>query len=201
MVAWIAAGNSKENYGKLVCYKYPKNYNIYGPLQIENMIDNDSEISKELTLWNSGGSTVIRGNILVIPVMGNILYIEPVYINSENQASIPALKRMIAVFGDNIAMEESLDIALKKVFSKDLNNIYKENNVNELTEETTDATYIEDENIQKIVSAYEKIEKAAIEGEWEEFGSGMAELKSAINEIKPQNTDENESVEEIIEEN
>ena len=201
MVAWLAAGNSKENYGKLVCYKYPKNYNIYGPLQIENMIDNDSEISKELTLWNSGGSTVIRGNILVIPVMGNILYIEPVYINSENQASIPSLKRMIAVFGDNIAMEESLDVALKKVFSKDLNNIYKENNVDEITEEITEETYIEDENIQKIVDAYEKIEKAAKDGEWEEFGVGMDELKAAINEISPKDAEEDEPVEEIIEEN
>lgn len=184
MVAWIAAGNSKDNYGKLVCYKYPKNYNIYGPLQIENMIDNDSEISKELTLWNSGGSTVIRGNILVIPVMGSILYIEPVYINSENQASIPVLKRMIAVFGDNIAMEENLQLALKKVFTKDLSSVYKEVET-EINEENQpdNIPYADDETINEIAEAYAKIETAAKEGDWEAFGIGMNELKELIEEL------------------
>ncbi len=185
MVAWIAAGNSKDNYGKLVCYKYPKNYNIYGPLQIENMIDNDSEISKELTLWNSGGSTVIRGNILVIPVMGSILYIEPVYINSENQASIPVLKRMIAVFGDNIAMEENLQGALKKVFAKDLSSVYKEVDGNVVENVENDLTDISNETINKITDAYIKIEEAAKEGDWEAFGIGMEALKDAVNELRP----------------
>ena len=189
MVAWIAAGNSKDNYGKLVCYKYPKNYNVYGPLQIENMIDNDSEISKELTLWNSGGSTVIRGNILVIPVMGNILYIEPVYINSENQASIPVLKRMIAVFGDNIAMEETLENALKKVFAKDINNIYHENTEEDISQEIVDDNYISDDNIKKIVAAYEKIENAAKEGKWDVFGEGLNELKEVVEVINPEASD------------
>lgn len=187
MVAWIAAGNSKDNYGKLVCYKYPKNYNIYGPLQIENMIDNDSEISKELTLWNSGGSTVIRGNILVIPVMGSILYIEPVYINSENQASIPVLKRMIAVFGDNIAMEENLQSALKKVFTKDLSSVYKEVETENNEEIQPDNVSVAvDETINEIAEAYAKIETAAKDGDWEAFGIGMNELKELIDELNPE---------------
>lgn len=200
MVAWIAAGNSKENYGKLVCYKYPKNYNIYGPLQIENMIDNDSEISKELTLWNSGGSTVIRGNILVIPVMGSILYIEPVYINSENQASIPVLKRMIAVFGDNIAMEENLQNALKKVFTKDLSSVYKVVDDSEESNSQNITYDISDDTISKIAEAYTKIESAAKDGDWEAFGRGMDELKEIIGEFNQVN-DETSEPKENFEEN
>lgn len=200
MVAWIAAGNSRENYGKLVCYKYPKNYNIYGPLQIENMIDNDSEISKELTLWNSGGSTVIRGNILVIPIMGSILYIEPVYINAENQASIPVLKRMIAVFGDNIAMEENLQTALKKVFTKDLTAVYKEIEAGTIEEDAPDiAVGVDNETLNKIAQAYSKIETSAKDGDWETFGKGMDELKQIISEFTPETTIEEDALKEKTE--
>lgn len=180
MVAWIAAGNTKENYGKIVCYKYPKNYNIYGPLQIENMIDNDAEISKELTLWNSGGSTVIRGNLLVIPAMGGILYIEPVYINSENQASIPALKKMIAVFGDNVVMADDLKTALTKVFSKDIAGIYQTN-----SEISTDLPDTEINEIKKqITDIYITLEQSVKDGDWILFGETMQEMKGIVDEFK-----------------
>ncbi len=180
MVSWIAVGNEGENYGKLVCYKFPKNYNIYGPLQIENMIDNDSEISKELTLWNSGGTNVLRGNLLVIPIFRGLLYIEPVYLSSNNQASLPALKRIIAVFGDNVAMEPTVEEALSKVFSRNMQTNDKVYEELETTEETNPETY---DFALKLSSAYEKLEESAKEGNWEDFGKALDEMKGIIDEM------------------
>ncbi len=185
MVSWIAVGNEGNNYGKLVCYKFPKNYNIYGPLQIENIIDNDSEISKELTLWNSGGTNVLRGNLLVIPIFKGLLYIEPVYLSSNNQASLPALKRIIAVFGDSVAMEPTVGEALAKVFAGNMQSgdgIYEEV---EVPEEETDESTVSDFAPQ-LSSAYERLEKSAQSGDWEEFGKALAELKEIIGKMNGQ---------------
>ncbi len=179
MVSWIAVGNEGDNYGKLVCYKFPKNYNIYGPLQIENIIDNDSEISKELTLWNSGGTNVLRGNLLVIPIFKGLLYIEPVYLSSNNQASLPQLKRIIAVFGDNVAMEETVEKALSKVLLGSVNSgdtVYEE-------VELPDEIEGNSEYGQKLSDAYKNLEESAKEGKWESFGKSLDELKKIIDEM------------------
>ncbi|MBC9785965.1 UPF0182 family protein [Heliobacterium chlorum] len=117
MVAWMAARSDGENYGKLLVYTFPKQELIYGPAQIEARIDQDSEISQKLTLWNQRGSSVIRGNLLVLPVNNSLLYIEPLFLQSE-QGKLPALRRVIVVFGERVVMEENLNTALQRIFGK-----------------------------------------------------------------------------------
>ena len=111
MIAWMAARSDGENYGELVLYKFQKDNLIYGPLQIEAKIDQDSEISKQLTLWSQQGSRVTRGNLLVIPIKDSILYIEPLYIQAET-GQLPELKRVLVSDGVRVVMEKDLASAL-----------------------------------------------------------------------------------------
>ncbi|TKJ17838.1 hypothetical protein CEE44_04940 [Candidatus Woesearchaeota archaeon B3_Woes] len=117
MVAWMAARSDGSNYGKLILYKFPKDKLIYGPLQIEAKFDQDSEISQQITLWSQQGSQVTRGNLLVIPIDNSLLYIEPLYIQSE-QGQLPQLKRILVSDGERVVMEESFDLALEALFGK-----------------------------------------------------------------------------------
>lgn len=180
MVSWIGVGNEGDNYGKLVAYKFPKNYTVYGPLQIENMIDNDPEISKEMTLWNSGGSNVIRGNLLVLPINNTILYVEPVYITSENQASLPLLKRVIVGCGDEIVMAETLKDALYQLAGVDLNYDEPETIIDSSTEEIATP---QKNSISDVVEAYSALENASKNGDWEAFGKAMNDLKIAVSKL------------------
>jgi hypothetical protein len=115
MVAWLAARCDGPQYGRLVEYQFPKERLVYGPRQIEARIDQDTVISQQLSLWNQMGSRVIRGNLLVIPVEDSVVYVEPLFLRSEH-GQIPELKRVIAAYGDRVAMEPRLEEALRAVF-------------------------------------------------------------------------------------
>jgi len=115
MVAWLAARCDPPQYGELVEYEFPKERLIYGPQQIEARIDQDTTISQQLSLWNQMGSKVIRGNLLVIPVEDSLVYVEPLYLRSE-QGQIPELKRVVVAYNDRLAMEPTLEAALSAVF-------------------------------------------------------------------------------------
>ena len=114
MVAWLAARCDAPHYSQLLEFQFPKERLIYGPQQIEARIDQDTLISQQLSLWNQMGSKVIRGNLLVIPVEDSVVYIEPLYLRSE-QGQIPELKRVIVSYGDRVAMEPTLEAALTAV--------------------------------------------------------------------------------------
>ena len=115
MIAWMAAGSDPPNYGRLVAYNFPKAKLVYGPRQIEARIDQDAFISQQLSLWQQRGSAVIRGSLLAIPIEQSLLYVEPLYLAAE-KGSLPELKRVIVAFGNQIAMEETLDASLQRIF-------------------------------------------------------------------------------------
>ena len=149
MIGWLAARSDIPNYGDLIVYKLPKDKLIYGPMQIEARVDQQTEISRELSLWDQKGSSVIRGNLLAIPVCDSFIYVEPVYLEAKQHerpgasadeassrslgksrksetpappwrekartSALPELKRVIAAFGNRVAMEENLDQALMSV--------------------------------------------------------------------------------------
>jgi hypothetical protein len=116
MIAWLAARCDAPDYGKLIAYEFPKEKLVYGPFQIEARINQNTEISQQLTLWNQMGSRVIRGNLLVIPIENSILYVSPLYLRAE-QGHLPELKRVIAAYGEHVVMKETLDQALAALFS------------------------------------------------------------------------------------
>ena len=120
MVAWMAARMDGDHYGELNLYKMPKNIEVDGPLQIESRIDQDPEISKQLALWDQKGSSVIRGNLLALPVAGNFLYVEPIYLQSEKGGSIPEMKRVVLAYQDKLVMTETLEDALVALFGSEV---------------------------------------------------------------------------------
>ena len=115
MVAWMAARCDGDKYGKLLVYTFPKKKLIFGPMQVEARIDQDEHISKWITLRNQQGSTVIRGDLLVIPIKQSILYVEPIYLEA-TQTKLPELKQVIVSFGKKLTMKGNLRSALYEVF-------------------------------------------------------------------------------------
>jgi len=116
MIAWLAARCDAPDYGKLIVYEFPKEKLVYGPFQIEARINQSTEISQQITLWNQMGSRVIRGaNLLVIPIENSILYVSPLYLRAE-QGHLPELKRVIAAYGEHVVMKETLAEALSALF-------------------------------------------------------------------------------------
>ena len=119
MAAWMAVRCDMPNYGKLIAYQFPKQKLVYGPRQIDARIDQDAEISKQLSLWNQRGSQAIRGSLLAIPIEKSILYVQPLYLSAE-KGQLPELKRVIVAFGNTIAMEETLEQSLQRIFGGEL---------------------------------------------------------------------------------
>lgn len=117
MIAWLAARSDPPHYGKLVAFIFPKQKLVYGPRQIEARIDQDAFISQQISLWSQRGSAVIRGNLLAIPIEESLIYVEPLYLAAE-KGSIPELKRVIVAFGNQIAMEETLERSLEGIFGQ-----------------------------------------------------------------------------------
>jgi uncharacterized membrane protein (UPF0182 family) len=117
MIAWLAARCDPPNYGKLIVYEFPKDKLIFGPFQIEARINQDTEISRQLSLWNQLGSRVIRGHLIVIPIENSILYVSPLYLRAAT-GQLPELKRVIAAYGDRVVMEETLAQALAALFTE-----------------------------------------------------------------------------------
>lgn len=121
MVAWLTARNDGEHYGELLLYRMPKNIEIQGPLMIDSLIDQDTVISGKMTLWGQGGSEVIRGNLLVVPIDNGFIYVEPIYIKADKQgASIPQMQAIVFAIDKKIVMVEtnSLDKAMEVFFAK-----------------------------------------------------------------------------------
>jgi len=116
MRSWLAARSDAPHYGKLTALDFPKAKLVYGPKQIDARIDQDTVISQQLSLWNQRGSQVIRGSLLSIPIERSLLYVQPLYLAAD-KGSLPELKRVIVAFGNRIAMEETMDQALQRVFS------------------------------------------------------------------------------------
>jgi uncharacterized membrane protein (UPF0182 family) len=115
LVAWVAGRCDAPHYGQLVAYRFSKNELVFGPRQIEARIDQDAEISAQLSLWSQRGSRVIRGNLLIIPLENSLLYVEPLYLQAE-QGQIPELKRVILAAGERVVMNETLGGALVQLF-------------------------------------------------------------------------------------
>src|SRR6185312_14072461 len=111
LIAWVAARCDPAHYGQIIFYRLPKEQLIYGPLQIESRVDQDRNISKDLSLWNQQGSRVIRATTLVLPVGGTFVYVEPIYIQAP-QARLPELKKVVLAVGNRLVYSDDLPAAI-----------------------------------------------------------------------------------------
>ena len=106
----------RRQLGDLVYFQLSKQQLMYGPMQIESRIDQDQNISKDLTLWNQQGSHVLRGNIIALPVTGGFLYVESIYIQA-TEARMPQLKKVVLAMGDRLIYRDTFDQALAELTS------------------------------------------------------------------------------------
>jgi hypothetical protein len=117
LIAWLAARSDGQNYGKLLLYTFPKQELVFGTEQIEARINQDPIISQQISLWNRAGSRAIQGNLLVIPIATSLLYVEPIYLEAE-QNSLPTLVRVVVAYENQIVMADTLDKALRAIFQR-----------------------------------------------------------------------------------
>ena len=172
MIAWLAAKNDYPEYGNLVVYKFPKEKLVFGPMQVEARIDQDSEISQQLTLWGQRGSTVIRGNLLVIPVGESIIYVEPLYLRAE-KGEIPELKRVIVSNGDTVKMGLDLFDAIGKLFTGAFEDKLSSETV-EIGEKALK------DLIQEAVVYFQNAQNFVREGNWSKYGEELQKLEQIL---------------------
>ncbi len=177
MVGFMAANCDRENYGRLKLYRLPKESMTYGPMQIEARINQDAEISKQLTLWNQKGSQVIRGNITVLPIKTSLLFIEPLYLKADT-SEMPELKRVILSFADKIVMAENLSAALEIMFAGSSNvSVSNDSSVKQNADSTTKQL------IKDAYESYLKAESRLKAGDWENYGKEMNNVKNLLNRL------------------
>lgn len=184
MTALLVARNDGENYGELVLYQFPKSKTIYGTEQIEAQIDQNTEISKEFTLWNSSGTTYRRGNLFVIPINTSILYVEPVYLEAQN-SSIPEVKRIIVVYKDKIAYGETLKDCIIELFGYDINE-NKSISDDDASDSVSNGSSAETTAAQLIAgaqNAFNKAQSSQKAGNWAEYGEHLKELEDYLNRL------------------
>ena len=115
LAAWMVARNDGAEYGKLRVYRLSRQSLVFGPTQIENRINQNTEISQQVSLWDQRGSQVIWGDLLVIPIGTSLLYVQPLYLRASG-GKIPELKRVVVAYQNEVAMAETLDAALAELF-------------------------------------------------------------------------------------
>ncbi|MDD4171841.1 MAG: UPF0182 family protein [Syntrophomonas sp.] len=180
MIAWMCARMDGENYGNKLVYHFPKQETVYGPMQIESRINQDTEISRQLTLWDQKGSSTLRGNLLVIPINNSILYIEPLYLQAKTSV-MPELKRIIAAYGNKVVMEETLDKALIALFGEG------EPSVSAPTTPSPDtsAPGITVSELAKTARQYyEQANESLKSGDWSGYGDNINKLNDTIKKLE-----------------
>ena len=180
MIAWMAARSDGDNYGTLLSYNFPKQELVYGPTQIEARLNQDTLISQQLSLWNQRGSSVIRGNLLVIPIKDALIYVAPIYLQAE-QSKMPELRRVILAHGDKIVMEPTLEIALEKIFGAGVG-IPVSQDHKTLADPTAPAASIA-ELAQKANRLYEEAQDRLKNGDWAGYGEIQGKLKQTLSEL------------------
>ena len=112
MVALMAVNSDPASYGQISSFTFPSGVNVFGPSQVFSQINQDPTFSQERTLLGQGGSSIVFGDLLVIPINNSFLYVEPVYVRAQQQSSIPELKRVIVVNGSKVGIGSNLQDAI-----------------------------------------------------------------------------------------
>ena len=177
MIAWLAARCDQPGYGKLIAYEFPKDKLVFGPFQIEARINQNTDISQQISLWNQMGSRVIRGNLLVVPIENSILYVTPLYLRAET-GQLPELKRVIAAYGDHVVMEETLAGALAALF-KDSAPV----SLHPSPPAGTAAGGPSDARAREALSHYDRAIERLRAGDWSGFGAELDALRPLLEEL------------------
>jgi uncharacterized protein len=171
MVSMYGARMDGENYGKMFLYNFPTGGTIYSPMLFKQKVNQDPIISKELSLWDTKGSGVQFGDILIVPIENSLLYVEPLYLRASGEKSIPEMKNVIVGYGDKIVLAPNIEAALNSIF-----NIEKGSQTNTPTPGGNVITG----DMSKVKEAYNKAIEAQKSGDWAKYGEYINELGKLI---------------------
>jgi uncharacterized membrane protein (UPF0182 family) len=176
MRAWLAARSDPPHYGKLIALDFPKAKLVYGPKQIDARIEQDAFISQQLSLWGQRGQ-VIRGSLLAIPIEKSLLYVQPLFLAAE-KGSLPELKRVIVAFGNQIAMEETLDQSLQRVFGG------KASSEPSPMPASLKEAIIESTLAQRALEHFSRSQELLRQGNWAGYGEEQKKLEALLREMQ-----------------
>jgi hypothetical protein len=177
LAAWMVVRNDGDNYGKLVVYRFPRQSLVFGPSQIVNRINQDTEVARQISLWDQRGSEVIRGELLVIPIEESLIYVQPLYLRAQG-GRIPELKRVVVAHESRVAMEETLEAGLVRLFGGETAapNVAR-------AEAPIGANETTAQLARDAADAYEKA-RAALRGEdWATYGAEMKRLGDLLRRL------------------
>ena len=177
LAAWLTARCDEPNYGKLLAYTFPRDRLIYGPKQIDARINQNSYISQQLTLWSQRGSEVIRGSMLVIPIENSLLYVQPLYLAAADKAGLPELRRVIVAYGDEVVMEENLELALQRLFGG------KKQLAAAPAATRPDAQASPSQLAREAMSIFDKATNLQRQGDWAGYGEELRKLRQVLQQM------------------
>ncbi len=171
-IGWIAGLCDPQNYGRFLAYNFPKEKRILGPQQVETKIDQNSFLSGQLSLWDQRGSSVIRGNVLAIPVENTIIYVEPIYLQAET-AAYPELRLVCVMHDDKLSYAETFEEALEGIFGEA-----------PAPETVVEGGIAPERNlIQDAQQAFDNYINATGQGRLEDAGRALEQLKRALEQL------------------
>ena len=180
LAAWMVARNDGAHYGELAVYRFPRQRLVFGPNQIVNRINQDTEVSRQITLWDQRGSEVLRGELLVLPVEGSLIYVQPLYLRAQG-GRIPELKRVVAAHEGRVSMGETLDAALA--------GLYEEKGAAPtlaLPSAETAAPAASASLTRQAIEHYDRARAAQRADDWATYGEEMRKLGEVLREIEQQ---------------
>jgi uncharacterized membrane protein (UPF0182 family) len=182
MIALLAARMDPPNYGRLIAYTFPKQKLVYGPRNIDARINQDPVISQQISLWNQRGSRVIPGNLFAIPIDQSLIYVQPLYLAAE-QSALPELRRVVVAYGNQIAMEPTLEGALGRIFGGRIR-------TDETTARAPDRGAPPPTDvaltglIQRAWEAWQKAQEALRRGDWGTYGQEQKRLEETLRQLR-----------------
>lgn len=175
MIGWLVGRSDSENYGKLLLYEFPKQELTFGPMQIETRISQNAYISQQISLWDQAGSQVLRGNMMVIPVKDALLYVKPLFLQSE-QSKMPELRRVIVAHGEQIVMEPTLEACIQKIFDmRSEDSALPDTQVSKKEESDITPTQL----LKEAIKLYEEAQR-----DWSAHGNSLEKLRDTLEKLE-----------------
>jgi uncharacterized protein len=183
MIALMAARADAPNYGRLIAYYFPKQKLVYGPRNIDARINQDPVISQQISLWNQQGSRVLRGALFAIPIDQSLIYVLPLYLAADQAGALPELRRVVVVYGNQIAMEPTLELSLQRIFGGRLRG--EEGGPRPAPSAAAPAVVEALTGlIQRAWDAWQKAQEALRRGDWTAYGQEQKRLEDTLRELK-----------------
>ena len=186
MIALMVARMDPPQYGGLIAYQFPKQKLVFGPRNIQARINQDPVISQQIALWNQQGSRVITGSLLAIPIDQSLIYVQPLYLAAAEQGALPELRRVVVAYGNQIAMEPTLEAALARIFGGRVRGDEPpgrpaaERPAAPGSAPTTAITA----GVQRAWEAWQRGQEALRKGDWATYGQEQKRIEEALRQLR-----------------